>query len=329
MSAPSTNNSPMTAQQVALRLLRYIGVRTLDGTAIPEKLQPGDLEDVCSCINGAMQELWDAARAEIKTLPDGAKLRPPTTVTLSATEFSKTVASITPWADWMLGCTIRIDGDDQDNELVSQTSIAVPFGGTTGTVSATVFNDCIQLPSDYGAVIGDVLLQNVRPLLACNNREEYMRWAGAPTITDASGNSTAFAFYSFRKVVGIPMAYYVQGAFDSNSPYTLRRMRLAPMPDGQNYEIFYNISKNPPFYSPTDIKDAQTDGEVGDPGVTFPIPNGWVESLLLPLALQRFTAMPGFLNEAAKPEIQRQFQAAKLMLSNTRPQRTVQQAHYP
>ena len=47
-------------------------------------------------------------------------------------------------------------------------------------------------------------------------------------------------------------------------------------------------------------------GAASDPGVKFLLPEGWEESVLLPLALRRFTTHPNFQPEAAKPEIERQ-----------------------
>jgi len=47
-------------------------------------------------------------------------------------------------------------------------------------------------------------------------------------------------------------------------------------------------------------------GAVSDPVVKFLLPEGWEESVVLPLALRRFTTHPNFAPESAKPEIERQ-----------------------
>ncbi|MCX6967870.1 MAG: hypothetical protein NTZ46_08865 [Verrucomicrobia bacterium] len=47
-------------------------------------------------------------------------------------------------------------------------------------------------------------------------------------------------------------------------------------------------------------------GAVSDPGITLLLPSGWEESVLLPLALRRFSTHPDFQPESAKPEIERQ-----------------------
>ena len=52
-------------------------------------------------------------------------------------------------------------------------------------------------------------------------------------------------------------------------------------------------------------------GGASDPGVEFSVPAGWEESVVLPLALQRFTAHPAFLPASAKAEIARQAGVAR------------------
>lgn len=47
-------------------------------------------------------------------------------------------------------------------------------------------------------------------------------------------------------------------------------------------------------------------GAASDPGRTVLLPEGWEESVLLPLALRRLTVHPDFEPAAAKPEIERQ-----------------------
>ena len=55
-------------------------------------------------------------------------------------------------------------------------------------------------------------------------------------------------------------------------------------------------------------------GAVNDPGVTLLLPSGWEESVLLPLALRRFSTHPNFQPESAKPEIERQAACALRIL---------------
>ena len=55
-------------------------------------------------------------------------------------------------------------------------------------------------------------------------------------------------------------------------------------------------------------------GAVNDPGTTILLPGGWEESVLLPLALRRFSTHPDFQPQSAKPEIERQAACALRIL---------------
>jgi len=61
-------------------------------------------------------------------------------------------------------------------------------------------------------------------------------------------------------------------------------------------------------------------GTASDPGVKFLLPEGWEESVLLPLALRRFTTHPNFQPEAAKPEIERQAALAVRIIQGMSPE---------
>lgn len=55
-------------------------------------------------------------------------------------------------------------------------------------------------------------------------------------------------------------------------------------------------------------------GTVDDPGRILMLSGEWVESVLLPMALQRLSAHPNFQPEEAKPEIARQATLARRIL---------------
>jgi hypothetical protein len=309
-------------------MLRYIGVVQLPpllAGSENEDLQPGDLDDVCASINGAMQEIWDCSPGESKERHIGSVLHAPTPVTLNVSKFSQTISGITPWEDWMLGCSIRIDGDDQDNEIGSQATLAVPFMGNTATnVHAVIYGDCIQLDPSIEKVIAPVEIPNQFPIYPAKSRQEFYQILGAPIVTDSGfGTFPASPFFAFyRRIIARPRAWYIEGAMSATS--VAKRMRIAPMPDG-NYPLSYRVTINPPKFTPSDIIGA---ADFVDPMTQAPIPNDWIESILAPIALQRFTAHPNFKNESAKTEIGRQYSVAKGILSNSRTQISSSEARY-
>jgi len=131
-----------------MRMLKYFGIQQLGPVTQPsnlEQVQPGDLDDLITELNAAMQELFDNAPSELMEQPRGALLLAPLAVTLTATQGSTVISGFTAFTAAMPGCTIRLAGDTQDNEIVSATELASPFAATGGPITATVFFDCVNL----------------------------------------------------------------------------------------------------------------------------------------------------------------------------------------
>lgn len=246
-----------TCQKLALRLLPYIGITSLSPQPIGSELEsvlPSDLEDVAWSLSAAMQEIFDTAPTEDSEVPQAYLLRGPTNVTVTATEGSQTVV-IAGYAAWMLGCTIRITGDTQDNEILSSTTLAQPFLGTTGAgIPTTVYNDAIVIDDTVKNVIAPYELPNQWPIYAATSFMDWLRFATSPLVTDTLGNAVGFPFpYYYQKTVSRPRAAYVQGFY--NAPgvgYVPRRIRIGPMPDTE-YTFKFKASLNPPRYSALDI----------------------------------------------------------------------------
>jgi hypothetical protein len=305
--------SNITVQNVAMRMLKYIGVRQLGpepaGSQL-ETVQPGDLDDVATAITGAMQEVFESAPDEMREQRMGSVLYAPVSATVSAAQFSTAIGNFAAFQSYMPGCTVRLAGDAQDNELVSQTALARPFMGTTSSsIAITVFHDCLTLDPGVDHVSPPVELPNQAPLYAANDRLDFMRWVGVPLITDPSGNAIDFPFYYYyQRTVSRPRAWFAEGWYDPAQTQYIKRLRFGPMPD-TSYPVAYRVALCPPRYTSADIA-APGDNTYADPGAVIPVSNSWVETILLPVALQRFTAHPAFKNESAKAEIARQYKLA-------------------
>jgi len=69
----------LTMHQLALRLAKYLGVTAFDpgdrsntDPLLAAALRPGDLEDVVAALNGALQEFWELAPANVRAAyPEG------------------------------------------------------------------------------------------------------------------------------------------------------------------------------------------------------------------------------------------------------------------
>jgi len=170
MSAP-------TAYDVVLSGLRDLGILSLDpSTPVnqPFPIEPGDLSDACQVLSSAIQEAAQESGQEQLNQPGSAFVQAPAAVTLTATQGSTTVSAFSAFTSWMVGCTIRLAGDDQDNEVLSATQLARPYvGGSASGINGTVWQDSLTLDAGVDHVTGPlVLTQNrlsIKPPLGRNS----------------------------------------------------------------------------------------------------------------------------------------------------------------
>lgn len=310
----------MTIQQVAQRLLFRIGIVSLNPATNAQSANAATVDlvnDIAECvaaINGALQEVWGLGPAAIREQRQSVQLYPPTGVNINVTQYSTTISGLTD-PGWMgKGCTIRVNGDGLDNELVSDTLLLRPCQAATGNVNATVFCDSVLIPSIIANVKQPVYIpQIVSPLIPAASREEFQatfRW-------DAYGQGIRpqqYEYYAMQnKVTGEPRMWFAEPRYDPTQTILPVYLRVNPMP-GSPYPLSYGAQLKPPTISATDIGTFSS-----DPGTT--IPQDWNESILLAFALQRFASHPSFdARPAVIKEIERQVDIARLLLDSLTPQ---------
>lgn len=306
----------LTCRTAALRLLRDLGVVSLDpatpsGQKFP--IEPTDLDDTVGVMNAALQPIYRRGPSEMREQNLGAYIHGPTTVLVDVTNGLSTIANLTPYSSWMLGCTIRVGGDQQDNEVTSSTLLARPYVGSTATgVSAIVYGDAVQLDATVGKVMDPVSLPNQTPLVPCTNRMTFMMLAGYPLVTNSDGSAYGYPFFWFvRKNVSRPLFWFLEGAYNSALSYVPRRIRVAPMPD-MAYSLSYRAAMNPPVITSANIDNGD---HTTDPNVQIPIPDAFTESIFFPLARQRMSGLAQFKNSGTLPEITRAAKEAMVMLN--------------
>ncbi len=280
----------MTIQDIAKDLLRYIGITSLDPAAESGNLNvrtivASDLTFVATCINGSLQEIFGLAPASIREREIGGVLRAPTTVTLDGTQFSTTIANLTTYAAWMIGCTIRIAGDDQDNQIISSTALLRPFMGSTATgITATVYADAIKLDATHSRVLEPVSVPRVRCLVPCTSKEQFLY--GHKRL-DTIESWTAS---QMEKPIGDPLRWMAESRYDGTTAGMLVFLRVNPMPSAA-MPITYRVKVKPTEVTVENIGDESTNPEEI-------IPMDWVESILVPFARKRMMAHPHFAGES-------------------------------
>lgn len=308
-------------------LARYIGVYDLapdpdQNTNNSRGVTANDRNDLLTCLQAAAQEIYtDAPAAAIKRR-EGGQLLPPANVTLSVTQYSK-VCSITSYLATMAGCTIRISGDDLDNVIISATELLRPHQGSTGSTSATVYCDCITIPTKYDMVIEPVEFPNRACLPMVNGTEEMRYWNSDRVWTPRLRYPNDIWYNLKNKTIQEPavcMAEYE--ALGTAAPALY--LRFNPMP-GQAYAIAYTGRLAPPVIALADFYNAAS--PTVDPGVSLYLPMG--EAVFLAVALKRWTAHPSFSPEGQQlAEIERQYQAAKTLMKKRMPQTARHQVVY-
>lgn len=317
--------TPATASVVGKRLLRDLGIVSLDPTTPAGQqfpIQPGDLDDIAGVMTAAVQELADLGPTEARNRDTGSYLNAPTQVTLNCNAGTNVVSGITPWSAWMLGCTINIVGDGYNNEINDQTHLSRPFLGSTGATTGVVYADCVQLDDTIGEILPLVQIPPQWPLIAAQDRGQFMQISGYPLVTDPNGAPYGWPGWWFtQKAIGRPVAWFVDSYYDSTKTYLPRRLRVGPMPD-EAYSLSYRVALNPIRFDTTDIADP-------DPNTVIPVPSTWVESIFIPMCRKRVSGLAQFRNSASLKEIDRAYaQAVKTMQSAGFGQGSVVQGTY-
>jgi hypothetical protein len=117
----------------------------------PANLTAEERQQVVDCVNGSLQRLHDLAPDHSKVTAVSLYLGGPKEVTLNVTEGSHSFTGYVA-TDVDLYCTIRIDGDGVDNQIVGFGDLLMPYAGDTGTVNATIYYDAIALPGEYSSI---------------------------------------------------------------------------------------------------------------------------------------------------------------------------------
>lgn len=308
----------MTYRTIADRLLRYIGIQSLataaNANALNQRgLEDQDIPDVVTCLQGSLEEIFTLMPSGLVEREVGGVLRPGASVTVSVTNYSA-ACTLSGYATWMLGCTIRIPGDDLDNRLISSTQLLRPFMGSTGSVGATVYGDCIPVAATYCQVIEPVKIPCRPKLQMMGSREEFNIYTDFPR----------HGVYGLaNKSIGEPRAWLAD--FESlGSAQASLYLRVNPMP-GLVYALTFVGRIAPPTITAANIYNSGTPDT--DPGVSSFLPNA--SSTLLAFALQRWTAHPSFSADSQQlQEIARQYKVAKELIEKRTAQVGRQRAIY-
>lgn len=268
----------MTHNELAIILLGHFAPEERD---IPDnETYPGRNASVQAAINGALQEAYTTSSVWLRNSAFGVLLKSPESVEVSVTENSTTV-EITGFESWMAGCAIVISGHDVDNRVESSdgTELLIPYGGDTGTQSATIYHTSITVDSSVMTVLKPVKVNN-EEIFPIANPEDF----GVNVYGDFGNNPRQNLTPRGVRVadtIGKVQGYRVDHHFVSQTAEPEQRMRIVPAPD-KACALTYNAKIGVPVVENLFSVDE------------FPIPHRHVESIIMPMALFRLKNSPWF-----------------------------------
>lgn len=174
-------------------------------------------------INAALQIIYTNGPAYLKEKSFTSILNAPREINgKTFSLFSTEMSGGDEILDNMRGCTVRIDGE-VDNEIVNASTLQNPFCGTTTTSGrGTVYSDCVIFPENVAAISGPVWLDSQYQLQALSGRMELLNQV---TIR--------------RTELGQPRFYWVETYGGE------LRLRVYPMPD-RTYVLRYDAQLKAP-----------------------------------------------------------------------------------
>jgi len=138
---------------LASRLMRDLKEKALADLTADARLEMVD------AINSSLQKMDALAAPHSKQRPAAFSAAAPTTISIGVTAGSTEITGYTFTTTY---CTIRIDGDEIDNQIVGATTLRHPYAGETGTVSAVIYGDALLVPSTIAEIATDFFILETR-----------------------------------------------------------------------------------------------------------------------------------------------------------------------
>jgi hypothetical protein len=235
----------MKAVSFANRLVRDLDVKSFTDLTSDARLE------ILDAINGALQRMHSVAPAHSKITTGSILLPEPQTITLGVTNGSADITGH-DFEESDYYRTIRIDGDDSDNQVMGVNELLHPYQGTTGTVNATLYGDAASILEPYEEMIGDPRVIESGRILTHHKTDRHL-----------------FP----NKGLAEPCYYWSEPNARNHNPPAPAVIRVDTFPD-QNYRLEAQFSLAPARIKFTDLLS---------PAAEIPIRDEHVEAYLLPL----------------------------------------------
>lgn len=289
-----------------MRTPGYIAELCLDYTDVDGLGSASDRQRrfLATIITGALQELF-AKRPESFKQRIGATIQAPKSESVLLTAGS-TTADFSAFGRDIRGASVKISGAfNQVRPAVASpgSELLMPWTGATGTHTVTVYGDSILVDNP---VLGDVQLEGYGPLKPVPDRATLTAARDEYRISDYGMRPPTIAR---RRFSGMPEVWWAETASIAGSTPQIY-LHFAPLPE-REYRVTFDLLVNPVNMEAADLDDTD---------LALPVPDDFVDSIVIPYVLQRWTGSPWFRNNDAKPEIGRQYKTAAGLLADWSPQ---------
>ena len=250
-------------------------MRDLNESSLLELTADARLELV-DAINASIQTLDSLAGSKTKITEVSIPLAAPAIKTVSATNGSTEITGGDFTGD-QLYCSITLDGDPIQNQIVGENSLLHPYQGTGGSVTATVYSDAVALPEPYIELVGHPrFLDDDYPLLPF------------------SGSDTYNYINTTSKDTGRPRWYWVEENSMNQSPPAPAVIRFSTLPE-KSYRLTCRALMGPARVKFSDLLS---------PAANLPVRENHIESYLLPIARGNLSHSSLWRDKETKKEAQ-------------------------
>lgn len=218
-------------------------------------LRAGEQTRVFDAFNGALTRFYEFAPNHIRTEELSQIVRAPATITCTTTAGSKTFAISTSFptgsytsSDDIIGQSIIFAGDPNLNHIESATTLW-RAATSTGTVTATVYNDALQFSTTDYRIVGPVKWTGG----GYNYAAELYQWqAFNPWMTYSMPENP---FVRIGRPTHYMQGYHQPLTIGTTAQYWF--LRLWPLPSYAG-NVSYNLQGQPTFYKLSDLSTART-----------------------------------------------------------------------
>ncbi len=211
--------------------------------------------EILDAINGGLQKVHALAPPDSKITTASIYLAAPLAVSLEVSQGSEDINGYAFTAD-QLYCTIRVDGDAVDNQIIGESELLHPYAGSSGTVSATIYHDATAVPEPYDEMVGN-------PRIIETRRELFPY---SPPV-DLWGDWR-------RRPVGEPRFYHVEANARNQNPPAPSVIRMDTLP-ASAYRLQTKFTLAPARVAFADLLSPESS--------ELPMREEYIEAYLLPI----------------------------------------------